>query len=186
MASRFGGNRSQYRNGPVKFAAVAVGYVIAFVIADAALAVRLVNTGGPAAQASAGMYAFGDGCLFLAVFGAVALLPTGMAFFFLRPYRPFWTLLWIGALVLASTGFTATSVYVVAAHWAPRGSPLQFCAALAVLRMLPAPLIATVLLLAGLIAPFRTPRWGLLAAAGVEGAVAGYAWLHWFAGCCFI
>ena len=170
----------------VKFGVVAAGYVAAFVIASEALAVRIANTSGPDAQASAGMYAFGDGCLFLAVFGAVALVPTGMAFLFLRPYRLFWTVLSIGGLILATTGLAATAVYVVAAHFAPRASPLECCAALAVLRMLPAPLLAASFLLAGLIAPFRKARWGLLAAAGAESAVAGYAWLHWFAGCCFI
>ena len=41
-------------NGLVKFGLVAVGYVVAFVIAGAALAVRFANTSGPDAQASGG------------------------------------------------------------------------------------------------------------------------------------
>jgi hypothetical protein len=59
-------------------------------------------------------------------------------------------------------------------------------AAFAVLRMLLSPPLAAAFLVAGLIAPTRMPRWSLLAAAGSEGAVAVYAVLHWFAGCCYI
>ena len=62
--------------------------------ASAAVAVRIANTSGPDAQASAGMYAFGDGLLFIAVFSAVAIFPTGLALCFLRPCRWFW----VGAL----------------------------------------------------------------------------------------
>jgi hypothetical protein len=39
------------------------------------------------------MYAFGDGLLFIAVFSAVALFPTGLALYFLQPCRWFWVVL---------------------------------------------------------------------------------------------
>jgi hypothetical protein len=52
--------------------------------------------------------------------------------------------------------------------------------------MLAAPLLAATFALAVFIAPSRMPRWTLLVAAALEGAVAAYAVLHWFAGCCFI
>ena len=132
------------------------------------------------------MYAFGDGLLFIAIFSVVALFPTGLAVFFLRPCRWFWTALSITSLAIAVTGVLAASVYILASYWALRGSPLEFCAALAVLRTLAAPLLAGVLMLSGVIAPNRTSRWALLAAAGIEGAVAAYAVLQWFAGCSFI
>ena len=51
--------------------------------------------------------------------------------------------------------------------------------------MLAVPLLAVGFVLAGLIAPNRASRRALLAAAAVEGTVAAYAVLHWFAGCCF-
>ena len=85
----------------VKFGAVLAGYLAAALAASAAVAVRIANTNGPDAQASAGMYAFGDGLLFVAVFSVVAILPTGLALFFLRPYRWFWTVLSIAALAIA-------------------------------------------------------------------------------------
>jgi hypothetical protein len=169
--------------GLVKSAAVLAGYLIAGFVACAAVAVRISHTNGPDAQASAGMYAFGDGLLFLAVFGTLALLPTGMALFFLRPYRLFWPLLSLGTLALAATGLAATMVYVWASYQTAPSSPLEFWAALAVLRMLPAPLLASSFLLAGLFAPIRSSRWTLLVAAGSEGAVGSYAFLHWFASC---
>ena len=59
-------------------------------------------------------------------------------------------------------------------------------AALAVLRMLAAPPLAAAFALSGIVAPSRRSRWSLLVAAGIEGAVAAYAVLHWFGGCCWI
>jgi protein-S-isoprenylcysteine O-methyltransferase Ste14 len=59
-----------------KLAIVAAGYLVAFVVASVVVAVRLSATSGPAAQASSGMYAFGDAVLFVGVFGVVGLAPT--------------------------------------------------------------------------------------------------------------
>ncbi len=171
----------------IKFGTVPVGYVMAVVVASAAVAVRIADTGGPDAQASAGMYAFGDGLLFVAVFSAVALFPTGLGLFFLRPCRWFWVALSITALAVAVTALPAASVYAVAACLTlPPESPLMEWAAFAVLRMLVASPLAAAFVLAGVIAPSRTSRWALLAAAGIEGAVAAYAVLHWFAGRCYV
>ena len=46
--------------------------------------------------------------------------------------------------------------------------------------MLVSPPLAAAFVLAGIIAPSRTSRWVLLAAAGIEGAVAMYAVLQWY------
>lgn len=62
-----------------KIAVVAGGYIAAFLVAATAVAIRIANTSGPDAQASSGMYAFGDALLFVAVFGVSALGPTGAA-----------------------------------------------------------------------------------------------------------
>jgi hypothetical protein len=173
-------------NGLIKSGAVLAGYIAALLAATVAVDIRIANTSGPDAQASAGMYAFGDAILFLAVFGFVAILPTGVALFFLRPYRLFWTVFSIAALVLAATGLSAAFVCVLASHWTQPCPPLEFCAAIAVLRMLAAPLLAMGFALAVCIAPNRMSRWMLLVAAGIEGAVAAYAVLHWFVGCCYV
>ena len=77
-------------------------------------------------------------------------------------------------------------VYVSASYWAAPHSTWELGAALAVLRMLPAPLIAAGFLVAVFIAPTRMAQRMLLVAAGTEGTVAMYAILHWFVGACFI
>jgi hypothetical protein len=91
----------------LKGSVVTGGYIAAFLVASAAVAIRVASTSGPDAQASSGMYAFGDALVFVAVFGLSALVPTGAALFFLRPYRHFWTVLSALGLAVAVTGVTA-------------------------------------------------------------------------------
>ena len=74
-------------NKPAKFGLVLAGYVAAALADCAAVGVQQYSTQHAQARASAGMYAFGDALLFVAVFGGVALFPTGVALCFLRPYR---------------------------------------------------------------------------------------------------
>jgi hypothetical protein len=171
----------------VKFGTVLAGYVVAVLAASAAVAVRIAHTSGPDAQASAGMYAFGDGLLFVAVFGAVALVPTGLALWFLRPVRWFWVVLSMVALAVAVTALPAAAICVLERLLAlPRESFLSLLAALAVLRTIVSPPFAATFVVAGLVAPAGRSRWVLLAAAAIESAVTVYAVLQWFAGCCWI
>ena len=67
----------------LKVAIVVCDYLLAFLMASAAVALHAVLTSESGARDSGGMSAFGDLVLFVAVFGAVALVPTGAAFFFL-------------------------------------------------------------------------------------------------------
>jgi hypothetical protein len=124
----------------LKVAVVAGGYIAAFLMAYATVAIRVANTSGPDAQASSGMYAFGDAVLFVAVFGVAALVPTGAALVFLRPYRRFWTVLSALGLAVAVTGITAALLFAVGRH--ATSSPLATWAGLSVLRILVAPLLA--------------------------------------------
>jgi hypothetical protein len=52
-------------------------------MACAAVALQVAFTSGSVDQASSGMSAFGDTVLFVFVFGAFALVPTGAGFYFL-------------------------------------------------------------------------------------------------------
>jgi hypothetical protein len=66
-----------------KLGLVIGGYVVACLIASGVVHVWELFTQGPTAQASSGMYAFGDLLLFIGIFGVLALIPTGLAVFFL-------------------------------------------------------------------------------------------------------
>ena len=68
---------------PILKVAIVAGYLLAFLIASAVVALHSTITGQSGAQASGGMSAFGDLVLFVAVFAAVGLVPTGAGFFFL-------------------------------------------------------------------------------------------------------
>ena len=162
----------------LKVAVVAGGYIAAFLMASAAVAVRVANTSGPDAQASSGMYAAGDALLFVAVFGVSALVPTGAALFFLRPYRHLWTGLSALGLAVAVTGVTAAILFAVGRHAAP--SPLATWAGLSVLRILVAPLLALTFVVCTILSPRRSPRFAFLAATVMETAVSAYGGSVWF------
>src|SRR4029077_10768747 len=103
-------------NASLKVGVVVGGDVAAFLVTSAAVGIRLANTSGPDAQAASGMYAAGDALLFAAVFGVCALVPTGAALFFLRPYRRLWTVLSALGLAVAVTGVTAAILFAVGRH----------------------------------------------------------------------
>jgi hypothetical protein len=162
----------------LKVGVVAVGYIAAVLVASAAVGVRLATTSGPDAQASSGMYAFGDALLFVAVFGVAALVPTGAALFFLRPYRHFWMGLSVFGLGVAVTGLAAVTLFAVGRNAPP--SPLATWAGLSVLRILVAPLLALAFLVCTVFSPYRFPRLAFLAATSMEAAVTAYGGFVWF------
>jgi hypothetical protein len=157
---------------------IAAGYASAILIAAAAVAIRVASTQGPDAQASGGMHAFGDAVVFVAVFGVAALVPTGAALVLLRPYRPFWGVLSVFSLGVAATGISAAVLFAVERHAEP--SLFATWTALAVLRILVAPLLACAFLVSALLSPYRLPRFALGGAALMEMAVSAYGALVWF------
>ena len=163
---------------PLKVTMVAGGYVAAFLVASAAVAIRIANTSGPDAQAASGMYAFGDAVVFIAVFGVLALVPTAAALYFLRPYRRFWMALSLLSLAVAVTGLTAAILFAVGRHVTP--SPLATWADFSVLRILIAPVLALVFLVCAFFTPHHSPRFAFLAATAMEAAVTAYAGAVWF------
>jgi len=158
---------------------VAAGYIGAFLIAAAVVAIRVATTSGPEAQASSGMYAFGDLALFVAVFGFLGLVPTAAALHFLRPYRRFWVVLSTLALIGALTGVAAVLLYALGRHDV-EPSPLATWTGLSVLRILLAPVLAPAFLVFAVLSAHRSPRIALLVATVLEVAVGAYAGLVWF------
>ena len=171
---------ARLRRPLLKALIVSAGYAFALCAACVMVYIRQLHTQGPDAQASAGMYAFGDFMLFVAVFGVAAFLPTGLGLYYLRPVRIFWTLLAIGVLFLTATGPVCAAALELTRHWRSAPAPVQLFAGFGVLRLLGAPLLAVSYLLGACLAPTRFPRWTLLVATAVEGLVAAYAVLNWF------
>jgi hypothetical protein len=68
---------------PAKVGLVIGGYGMACLVACGVVYLWQLMSQGPAAQASSGMYAFGDLILFLGLAGLLMLLPTGLAVYFL-------------------------------------------------------------------------------------------------------
>jgi hypothetical protein len=162
----------------LKVALIAGGYLAAYLVASAALALRMATTNGPDAQASGGMYAFGDSVVFVAVFGVLALVPTGGALVVLRPYRRFWMVLSLLCLAVAVTGPASVILYAAGRHAPP--SALATWVALSVLRILVAPLLALTFLVCALFTPDRKPRFVFLAATAMDAVVTACACAVWF------
>lgn len=158
---------------PAKVGLVALGYVGAVLVALAIVALYIAYTDGADRPASGGMHAFGDGLLFLAVFGVAAVPATVAALVFLREYRRFWLVLSVAGLVIAGTGLAAFICYL-ATRTVEAGSNLHSWSALAILRILVAPLFALGFFLSGVFAPNRGPRIALFVATVVEAAVFAY------------
>jgi hypothetical protein len=153
-----------------KLGLVGAGYIGAFAIASAVVAVHIATTQGPDRRDYAAMFDFGDSLLFLGVFGLAAVLPTGAALFFLRPYPRFWRLLSIAAMVMAAT---AAAAFVPMLAWRSAGasSAGSAWAAVASLRILIAPLFALAFAVSTVFAPRRNPRLVLLASTAIEAMV---------------
>jgi hypothetical protein len=112
------------------------------------------------------MAEFGDGILFLAIFGVASVPATAAALFFLRPYRRFWWALSAASLAVAITGVVAALTYAIPASF-DQTSTLSM---LAPIRLLVAPLLAIFFFLSCLLATSRPSRISLLLAAVMEAA----------------
>src|SRR5579863_5572361 len=119
------------------------------------------------------MQAFGDSLRFLGLFGFLALFPTALALYFLRPVEKFWSLFSGASLAIAATGpvFALLIVRRDGALWA---GPIVGLFGL--LKVLGAPLFGLGFLICAAFAPIGRSRWVLVAAAGIEFTVGSYAY----------
>ena len=162
--------------GAGKTGIVVGGYAAAFLLAVAAFELRQWMT----AQASSGMYAFGDLVVFLFVLGIVGLVPTGLALYFLRPVRRFWTAASIVALALAATGVAASVLFWTTRSQTPTQSFLVLADEFSLERVIVAPLFAAAFLVCAGFAPATRPRRVFALAALCEGGAAA-PWFLWVA-----
>jgi hypothetical protein len=158
------------------------GYAVALGVAFALVYIRDLLTAGTDAQASQGMYAWGDSILFIAAFSVTALIPTGLALYFLRPYPMVWTGLSILGLAVAITGPLGACLSAWAHTFADHGSALGMAGGLGFLRTMGAPLLAIAFLTCAIFAPSKRPRLAMLMATGLECAASAYFFVHlWLA-----
>jgi hypothetical protein len=136
------------------------GYAAAILLALCVVSIYIYQTSGPDRDASAGMYAFGDSLLFIAVFGVASTVPTALALVFLRQSRYFWIAVSVVALALASTSLAAVAAILL------EQQKLALTASFG---------------LAALFAPEARFRWCLFGAASAEGLSSVYGFSHWFA-----
>ena len=156
---------------------VVAGYVVAYMAAQAAVYVRIQHTMGPEAQASAGMYAFGDAALGVMVFVGLALIPTVLALWWLRRNERFWVALAILCLAVAATGpiCLALAAGIPALNPAPR-SWLVGMEAFGSLRLIGTPLFAAVVLACMVMTPPGRARRMMFVATWIEAGTLAY-WL---------
>lgn len=160
-----------FKNKFFKIGIVLAGYVIAPLAAFAAIYLRDLATAGTDAQASSGMYAFGDSILFLVVFGVLALAPTALGLYFLRPFEKLWTGLALLCLAFSIAGLVAVLANATLIHASTdyQSNPYLALLSLAgVLDIFGAPLFLVAYLLLALIAPSWRSRLLLLVAAGLD------------------
>ena len=163
-------------------AGIVVGGYIAAILSAVGVVLLYINyTSGPDRDSSSGMYAFGDVLLFVAVFGIVSIIPSGVALVFLRQNRKFWIAFCLVALVVACTSLGAVAVTVLDSQQFALGASFDGWAALSVLRILVSPFVALSLGLSALVAPHVHFRWYLFGAAAGEGVSSVYGFFHWFA-----
>ena len=155
------------------------GYFAAILIAIGVVFIYINFTSGPDRDASSGMYAFGDSLLFIAVFGVVSTIPTGLTLVFLRQSWKFWILLCVVALVVASTSLAAIAVIMSESHkFMPSAS---LWPGLSAVRLFVSPFIAASVGLSALFAPEAGFRRYLFGAAAMEGVSSVYGFFHWYA-----
>jgi hypothetical protein len=164
---------------PAKIGLVLAGYVAAIGVAWVAVNAYIALTPSVDRHGAAGMTAFGDSLLFLAVFGVVAVPATIAGLYFLRPIAIAWRVLSAAAVASAATIVAAAGLYLAGRDAAP-ASVLSSWAAFA-LRILIAPLVTLALFLCGLLAPGRTARVFLWSAAAIEVVAFGGLLLTWLA-----
>lgn len=144
------------------------GYAAALLGASAISYIWPRDTGP---DSNGGMAAFGDFLLFCGLFGVMALVPTVLAFYYLRRSEWFWNTFSVASLAFAATGPVAAAMMgrTQQAPWA-----VLLVGLFGLLRLLGAPLLGFCFLIAAFLASFKRARQALLAAALIEGVVAAY------------
>jgi hypothetical protein len=168
------------KNKFVKIGIVIAGYIIALIVAFVAVYIRELATQGTDAQASQGMFAFGETILFLVVLGVLALVPTALAFYFLRPLEKLWTGFAVLCLVFSIMGWIVLLANrLMEATVGYTSNPFAaFLSLAAVLSIFGTPVFAVCFLILAIIAPSGRSRFLLLISAGCQILAALYMFVN--------
>jgi len=162
----------------LKVCIVIGGYIAAFAAAWVGEDIYEGLTQVMRSQSSGGMVAEGDSIMFFFLFGAMALIPTGLALYFTRTSLKFWSFLSKAAVLFALTGPFLDMLNVAMKAFGlldlPMRMPWAFISFFGIVRIFAAPVMAGTFFLAVLIAPDRSSRKALLIATSIEAALFGW------------
>jgi hypothetical protein len=162
----------------VQIGVVVAGYGAAIAVAIVATWIYDARISALPYDTSGGMYAGGEAIYSLAVFLAVALVPTSLALWFLRRHEKFWNAIAVTSLAFAGAGLLA--VLTPLATRSTRSIALSLVGLLALAQLLGMPFWFLTFALFAVLAPTREARRKLLVAIGIEVAIGGCALVHWF------
>jgi len=160
-----------------KLGLVLAGYALAFAASSIAVAIYDRRFSPADNQAMGGMIAGGEMMYGFAVFALVSLVPTGLALWFLRGSRKFWSPFTAVGLAFAIAGLAAVLIFLAARGAKPSG-PMLVVDLLSLVQMLGSPLWIGGFLLFAVLAPARDLKKRMLVAAAIEVVIAACALVH--------
>ena len=143
---------------------VVAGYAAAMTASWLAVRAYIALTPGVDRVGAGGMTAFGDSMAFLAILAVLSAPVTGLALYYLRPYRRFWQFAAAAALPITATALFALLGSLPAfraSEWA-MFSPI---------RVLLAPMFGLAFVIFAVFCPLRAARRAFIAATAVAGIV---------------
>ncbi len=158
-------------NRMTKVAVVLIGYALSVVAAVIAGYAYEAAVNKPGVDTSGGMYAFGSAMYVFTALGVAALVPTGLALWFIRKSEPAWRVLSHLGLAFAITGPVCGALFLWAGNLKGHHPELGLFALAALFRLVGSPLLAIVFAVAALMAAGKRAKTLLWIAAGVEAAV---------------
>lgn len=163
-----------------KLSIVLAGYALAFV-ASIVAAVLYDRQFTPADnQAMGGMIAGGQMMLSFAVFACLSLVPTGLALWFLRGSRRFWSAFSAAGVAFATAGLAAVLTPLVAGRAMATTPALVLVGLVGIVQMFGSPLWIGGFVLFAMLAPERDLRRRMLVAAAIEVVIAACGLVHFF------
>jgi len=157
---------------------VLAGYLVAFVMSGVAVAIYDHQFTPADNQAMGGMIAGGEMMYGTAVFLLAALPPTGLALWFLRGSRRFWSVFAWGCLAFAGAGLAAILSTPVLRVFHFAHEPYLLVGLLGIVHMLGSPIWIAGFALFALLAPARPLRRRLLVAVAIELACGACGIVH--------